>query len=417
MVLLTFFGSTLPDHVHIGPISLRMRRFVSRPLQCFSCYGYGHGKSYCKDASRCGNCSTLGSHSEEQYDAVSYYFHCSDAHQIRSRQRPRYCLEKDILQFTNSQFISLGSARHERLYRQKDVESFQRYDGNPLVLTKVTHAVDVHSPPVSPKPLKGLTKCHRGSLESIDLAQAKQSKIAPAAHGRESFRDHTAMAASMVSVEPPVTPSVSDRASYDENALERESSDDVTAVPRGPTVAKVECGLTLGLRFPVGMVMIHITHRRARARRVLREAQRASWKAYFSSINVHTLLTDVFNKVRRIAGKYSAPSPPIVLSAWRTVADLKTVADLFAKHFASVSWKDPAAPSARYRQSMESLGINFSSSGGESYNVPFPVSELRTTLSQCHDSSPGPDDIPYAFLRHIPDYMTTETFPLINHSV
>ncbi|MPC64662.1 hypothetical protein E2C01_058781 [Portunus trituberculatus] len=72
---------------------------------------------------------------------------------------------------------------------------------------------------------------------------------------------------------------------------------------------------------------------RVRARRVLKEAQRVSWKAYVLSINVHTPLTDVFNKVRRIAGKYPAPSPP-VLSAGRTVADPKTVAEIFAEHFA-----------------------------------------------------------------------------------
>ncbi|MPC66481.1 hypothetical protein E2C01_060629 [Portunus trituberculatus] len=95
---------------------------------------------------------------------------------------------------------------------------------------------------------------------------------------------------------------------------------------------------------------------RARASRILKEAQRASWKAYVSSINARTPLTDVFNKVRRIAGKYSAPPPPILLSA---VADSKTVADPFAEHFASVSWKDPAAPRARHCQRMESLGIIF----------------------------------------------------------
>ncbi|MPC60818.1 hypothetical protein E2C01_054875 [Portunus trituberculatus] len=114
-------------------------------------------------------------------------------------------------------------------------------------------------------------------------------------------------------------------------------------------------------------------------------------------------LTDVFNKVRRIAGKYSASSPPVLLSAGRTVADPKTVADLFAEHFVSVSRKDPAAPGARHRQRMESFGVNFSSTGGESYNVPFSVSELQTALSQCHDSSSGPDDISYAFLRHMSD--------------
>ncbi|MPC66709.1 hypothetical protein E2C01_060861 [Portunus trituberculatus] len=48
-------------------------------------------------------------------------------------------------------------------------------------------------PPVSPKPLKGLTKRHRGSAESIDLAQPKQSKVSPGAHDRESSRDRSAM--------------------------------------------------------------------------------------------------------------------------------------------------------------------------------------------------------------------------------
>ncbi|MPC70995.1 hypothetical protein E2C01_065262 [Portunus trituberculatus] len=36
MDLLTFFGSTLPDRVHISPINLRVSRFVSRPY-CDDC--------------------------------------------------------------------------------------------------------------------------------------------------------------------------------------------------------------------------------------------------------------------------------------------------------------------------------------------------------------------------------------------
>ncbi|MPD00725.1 hypothetical protein E2C01_096218 [Portunus trituberculatus] len=88
MVLLTFFGSTLPDRVNVRPIILR----------CYSCYSYGHGKSSCKEASRCGNSSALDLHSEEHCNAAAYCFHCRDAHQVRSRQCPRYRLEEDILQ-------------------------------------------------------------------------------------------------------------------------------------------------------------------------------------------------------------------------------------------------------------------------------------------------------------------------------
>ncbi|MPC67482.1 hypothetical protein E2C01_061659 [Portunus trituberculatus] len=117
VVLLTLFASALPDRVNIGPINLRMRCFVSRPLQCFSCYSYGHGKCSCKEASRCGNCSALNSYSEEHCNAAAYCFHCRDAHQVRARQCPRYRLEQDILQLANSQFISLGSARRTVLVR------------------------------------------------------------------------------------------------------------------------------------------------------------------------------------------------------------------------------------------------------------------------------------------------------------
>ena len=69
----------------------------------------------------------------------------------------------------------------------------------------------------------------------------------------------------------------------------------------------------------------------------------------------------------------------------------------------SVSRKDPTAPGTRHCQGLEAVDVDFASSGGESYNVPFSPGELMTALSQCCDSSPGPDDIPYAFLRHMSD--------------
>ncbi|MPC61889.1 hypothetical protein E2C01_055966 [Portunus trituberculatus] len=72
-----------------------------------------------------------------------------------------------------------------------------------------------------------------GSAESIDLDQSKQSKISPGAHDCESSRNLSAKIASMVSVQPSETPSVSDRASY-EDGLSMEMFDDIIkTVPRG----------------------------------------------------------------------------------------------------------------------------------------------------------------------------------------
>ncbi|MPC74818.1 hypothetical protein E2C01_069194 [Portunus trituberculatus] len=183
MVLLTFFGSTLPDRVNIGHINLR----------------------------------------------------------VRSRQCPRYRLEQDTLQLANSQFISLGTARRELLYRQKDGTGATSY-ASLAVRTSVESAGPKTTPATSPSvgadgpPLKGLTKRHRGSAESIDLAQPKQFKVSLGARDRESSRDN-AMVAPVVSAQPPVLPSDPDRASCDEDGLRMETSDDiVTAVPHGLAV-------------------------------------------------------------------------------------------------------------------------------------------------------------------------------------
>ncbi|MPC86157.1 hypothetical protein E2C01_080973 [Portunus trituberculatus] len=84
-----------------------------------------------------------------------------------------------------------------------------------------------------------MTKRHRGSAESIECAQPKQSKVSPGAHDREYSSHRSAMVAPVISFQPPVTRSVPDQASCDEDSLNMETSDDiVSAVPCGPAVSK-----------------------------------------------------------------------------------------------------------------------------------------------------------------------------------
>ncbi|KAK3884946.1 hypothetical protein Pcinc_010789 [Petrolisthes cinctipes] len=62
MIILTFYGSHIPDRININSISFEVKPFVERPLQCFCCYEFGHGRRNCNNRSRCGNCSALDSH-------------------------------------------------------------------------------------------------------------------------------------------------------------------------------------------------------------------------------------------------------------------------------------------------------------------------------------------------------------------
>ena len=113
MIVLTFYGSCLPDYIHVGPLRLSIKPFIERPLQCFNCYEFGHGRKHCTNSPRCGRCSALNAHSTDDCVKSPYCLHCRAEHQLRSRDCPHYRFEQDVLQLANTNHISLGSARRE----------------------------------------------------------------------------------------------------------------------------------------------------------------------------------------------------------------------------------------------------------------------------------------------------------------
>ncbi|MPC73147.1 hypothetical protein E2C01_067466 [Portunus trituberculatus] len=97
-----------------------------------------------------------------------------------------------------------------------------------------------------------MTKRHRGSAETLDLVQ-----VSPGAHNRKSSRDRSTRVAPIVSVQPPVTPFGSDRASCDENGLCMETSVILSQLSLvDPLYRKVQSCLILVLRGPVGMMIV-----------------------------------------------------------------------------------------------------------------------------------------------------------------
>ena len=75
-----------------------------------------------------------------------------------------------------------------------------------------------------------------------------------------------------------------------------------------------------------------------------------------------------------------------------------TLADVFSKNSSSENYSQKFK---NIKQQKENL--KFSSDNSETYNKSFSISELRDALQKAHDSSPGPDDIHYQFLKHHPE--------------
>ena len=47
--------------------------------------------------------------------------------------------------------------------------------------------------------------------------------------------------------------------------------------------------------------------------------------------------------------------------------------------------------------------LRFQSDNSKSYNQPFSIHELRTAFGKAHDTAPGPDQIHYQILKHLPE--------------
>ena len=160
--------------------------------------------------------------------------------------------------------------------------------------------------------------------------------------------------------------------------------------------------------------LVEFRKARARFRFIIKKARKESWKIFISSINSKTPLSVVWKKVRKIAGKFTPCQPPVIKINGMNVSDPKLVANEFAKHFANISRKGGDRPFAQYRNRMEQVEVDFSSSGNESYNMPFSITELKSALIKSNESAPGPDDITYSMIKHVPENTLSFILSLIN---
>ena len=139
---------------------------------------------------------------------------------------------------------------------------------------------------------------------------------------------------------------------------------------------------------------------RAKFRYQLKKARRKSWIAFLSTITWKTPLSQIWNKVKKIAGKFTPHSSPVLNINAEQISDPKVVSDSFADHFAKISQKKVDSPYFRYRATEENKNLNFHTLKMESYNLPFTMKELTAALSKCNDTAPGADDVPYAMIKN-----------------
>ena len=136
----------------------------------------------------------------------------------------------------------------------------------------------------------------------------------------------------------------------------------------------------------------------------LKNQRKKSWKLYVSKLNSRTSIKKVWDMVRKSQGKGKSSSlghlnvNNLKVTSKKDISN--TLADVFSKNSSSENYNPKFK---NIKQQKEKRNLKFSSDNSETYNQSFSLSELKDALSKAHDSSPGPDDIHYQFLKHLPD--------------
>ena len=107
--------------------------------------------------------------------------------------------------------------------------------------------------------------------------------------------------------------------------------------------------------------------------------------------------------VRKIQGKGKSASVNHLKKNNTHVTSKKDIADTLDDNFSEKSSSENySAKFRKIKDQQEKQKLKFTSDNTESYNSKFSFLELTDALSKAHDSSPGPDDIHYQLLKHLP---------------
>ena len=142
----------------------------------------------------------------------------------------------------------------------------------------------------------------------------------------------------------------------------------------------------------------------ARTKKLFKQKKRDSWKNYVSSVNVNTPSKKVWDMIRKITGKnVASPMHHLKDDNGTLITDRVEIANtLGAAIEKSSSSNNYSKEFQSIKAQKEKQKINFKTNRNLRYNKKFTMRDLKQSLKKSNNSSPGPDQIHYEILRHLP---------------
>ena len=142
----------------------------------------------------------------------------------------------------------------------------------------------------------------------------------------------------------------------------------------------------------------------ARTKTLFKQKKRDSWKNYVSSVNVNTPSKKVWDMIRKITGKNVASLMHHLKDDNGTlITDRVEIANTLGAAIEKSSSSNNYSKEFQFiKAQKEKQKINFKTNRNLRYNKKFTMRDLKRSLKKSNNSSPGPDQIHYEILRHLP---------------
>uniref|UniRef100_A0A1B0CBY7 Reverse transcriptase domain-containing protein n=1 Tax=Lutzomyia longipalpis TaxID=7200 RepID=A0A1B0CBY7_LUTLO len=142
---------------------------------------------------------------------------------------------------------------------------------------------------------------------------------------------------------------------------------------------------------------------RRRAKSLVIEAKKKSWQAYVERIDASTTVKEVWDKMRKLSGRFRGAGPVEILSTDGYTTEQKVIADTLAEAFSRNSDDSHLTETeVDARNRLHQLNIVSENYAIEDLNANFSLCELNSALSKVKGKSTGSDQISYSLLKNLP---------------
>ena len=149
----------------------------------------------------------------------------------------------------------------------------------------------------------------------------------------------------------------------------------------------------------------------ARTKKLFKQKKCDSLKNYVSSVNVNTPSKNFWDMIWKITGKnVASPMDHLNDKNGTLITDRVEIANTLGAAIEKSSSSENYSKEFQFiKEQREKQKINFKTNRNRRYNKKFTMRDLKWSLKKSNNSSPGPDQIHYEILRHLP----TETLHIL----